>query len=208
MLILSFLGACGDTSSDSAIEKETESERVNLITPFQEQLVGVFDSAEQAQSDTTYYAVRLSTCTVDAPEIGETVLYVEQALVETPMSPYRQRLYKLEQPNENTVQSSIYELSNPDQAAGLCNETGLRSFAEDEVIIKIGCEVVLQWDGEGFFGTTEEGACLSSLNGASYATSEVLTRPDRIESWDRGWFTNGNQAWGAIAGAYIFKRRE
>ena len=171
-------------------------------------MTGTFDSAEQAASNPTYYAVQLKACEVEAPEIGDTVLYVEQALVDSPNSPYRQRLYLLEEVEGETVKSSIFELTAPNAAIGLCDSETVGSFSASETILKDGCEVVLSWDGEGFVGQTGEASCPSDLNGSSYATSEVLTRPDRIESWDRGWFDNGSQAWGATAGAYVFLRRE
>ena len=210
MNILFFLWACSGKSDDTATEPSEldTTDDFSVIQEFENQLVGTFDSSEQALSNPTYYAVQLKACRVEAPELGDNVLYIEQALVDTPNAPYRQRLYLLETIDEDTVQSSIFELTNPNAAVGLCNTDELGSFSASDAILKAGCEVILDWDGEGFLGETGEASCPSDLNGASYATSEVLTRPDRIESWDRGWFDNGTQAWGATAGAYIFIRRE
>ena len=56
-------------------------------------LSGTFDSSEQAAEDYSYYAVQLVACPVEAPELGANVLYIEQALADTPEDPYRQRLY-------------------------------------------------------------------------------------------------------------------
>ena len=200
--------ACSDKTSDTASSIGDNISEFEVMDEFTKQLVGTFDSAEQAANNPSYYAVQLKACAVQSPEIGEAVLYVEQALVDTPNSPYRQRLYLLEQVDGTTVQSSIFELTAPSNAIGLCDEDSVGTFAASDAILKAGCEVMLSWDGEGFVGQTEAVSCLSDLNGSSYATSEVLTRPDRIESWDRGWFDNGSQAWGATEGAYIFLRRE
>ena len=47
----------------------------------------------------------------------------------------------------------------------------------------------------------------SVLYGESYAQSQVDVKPDRVESWDRGFDTEGNHIWGAEKGGYIFLRQ-
>ena len=46
-----------------------------------------------------------------------------------------------------------------------------------------------------------------SARGASYATSEVELREERITSWDRGYDGEGLQVWGATEGPYRFDRQ-
>ena len=138
--------------------------------------------------------------------MGDYVLYVEQALVSSSQSPYRQRLYVLEEREESVVRSNIYTLNNEDALIGLCASSEIASFTVEDAALKEGCHVDLAWNGTGFEGQTEEGTCLSDMNGASYATSIVTTSPDIIESWDRGWDDNGQQVWGAPDGAYLFQR--
>lgn len=166
-------------------------------------LTGRFDSSAQATEDPSYYAVSLVACEVEAPELGDDVLYIEQALVSALDDPYRQRFYALSAA-EGVVTSVIWELDRPRKGIGLCDGTGELS----DPILREGCDVTLVRDDEGFVGSTVDGACSSDLNGASYATSEVLLRPDRIESWDRGFDDDGQQIWGATAGAYVFLRLE
>jgi hypothetical protein len=48
--------------------------------------------------------------------------------------------------------------------------------------------------------------CGSTLNGASYATSEVLLESTLLLSWDRGFDARDQQVWGATAGGYVFDR--
>lgn len=203
MLVLLTL-ACVEVEEKEETEKEETVDYVELAV---EHLEGRFDSQEQSEADWNYYAISLVMCQVDAPEIGDTVLYVEQAQMESLDQPYRQRLYLLEAGEEGEVVSSVYELNNPADAIGLCDgEQG--SFTADEVELKDGCAVYLSWDGEGFYGETETGTCASSLNGASYATSIVEMDMGQISSWDQGWDDQDNQVWGAVDGAYIFKRTE
>lgn len=65
----------------------------------------------------------------------------------------------------------------------------------------------MTWDTDHFSGQTHERDCPSSLNGASFASSEVELRSDQMSSWDRGYDADGAQVWGATAGPYRFVRR-
>ena len=201
MLFLNLFLACGEKTSD------TSEASFDVLSEFEAQLSGRFTSEAQSREDPSYFAVQLQACTVDAPELGEHVLYVEQALVDDVQSPYRQRLYVLEEIEEGTkVRSNIYTLTNEDSVIGLCNQTEMATFSASEATLKEGCHVELTWNGTGFNGQTEEGTCPSDMNGASYATSVVTTTPNTIESWDQGWNDQGEQMWGAVSGAYIFDR--
>lgn len=202
MLLSLFVFACSET------ESTPEDISPSVLEEFEAQLAGRFTSEEQSNSDMSYYAVQLHACPVDVPELGENVLYIEQALVENLSSPYRQRFYVLSDQGDNWVRSEIYTLDNEDSFVGLCNDTEIASFSADVATLKDGCHVDLQWDGTGFSGQTEESSCSSDMNGASYATSIVETTPNQITSWDQGWDAQGNQVWGAVAGAYVFDRKE
>jgi CpeT protein len=196
--------ACTATNPvvDSTADTAPVFDGVALLS---ERLSGRFDSADQAEADPSYYAVSLLGCPVDAPELGEHVLYIEQALTTNLAAPYRQRLYVLSE-SDGVYVSAIYTLANEGAAIGLCDRA-TATFSSGEATLKSGCEVKLTWDGEHFEGGTDLGTCASTLNGASYATSEVLITEDRIESWDRGYDDGDDQIWGATAGAYIFVRR-
>ena len=126
-------------------------------------------------------------------------------------SPYRQRIYHLDniksEEDSFSVRSTVYSINQESALVGLCNRTDVVSLDVSELILREGCHVDLTWNGEGFEGSTEGESCQSSLNGSAYATSEVKTTPDRIESWDRGWDAQGTQVWGAVNGAYLFDRK-
>lgn len=174
-------------------------------------LTGRFDSKDQADTAPAYYAVQLQTCVVSAPELGERVLYVEQALMTKLGSPYRQRLFAIEgvagTPSE--VESRVYELTQPKAAVGLCSQDPSKTFTAADAIAREGCTVRLSWNAEAkaFVGGTNGKACASDLNGASYATSEVTLDAEGLESWDRGYDSSDVQVWGAVNGAYEFVRR-
>ena len=75
----------------------------------------------------------------------------------------------------------------------------------DSPVLREGCKVVLYRVDEGYFeGSTVDNNCNSNLHGASYATSEVIIKEDRLISWDRGFDENDKQVWGAEKGGYVF----
>jgi hypothetical protein len=157
----------------------------------------------------SYFAVQLDTCPVDAPELGERVLYVEQAVMDQLDQPYRQRLYVVEPGPDREFQavSRVFELNEPQAFAGACGEPARRTIGAAEAFERQGCLVALSWEGDHYGGSTPGTACKSDLNGALYATSEVALFPAAFLSWDRGFNAAGQQVWGATDGAYVFERR-
>jgi hypothetical protein len=169
-------------------------------------LTGTFDSAAQAEEDPRYFAISLLTCRVDAPDLGELVLYVEQAMMGG--EPYRQRLYVViaDEPIVQNAHTEIYTFLDPGSVVGLCDRPGA-SVAPQAAELREGCDVQMSWDGERMVGGTVGDGCASELNGARYATSEVTLTEDWLDSWDRGFDASGTQVWGAQAGPYRFDRR-
>jgi CpeT protein len=191
-------------------DRPPEVESFDIMQTLADYLSGEFDSSQQVSDDPSYYEIQLITCAVDAPELGGRVLYVEQASMDTPTQPYRQRLYVLHGDAEaGTAGTTIFELADPLAAVGLCDDDEVASFDDADASEREGCGVELTWHEQD--GTLEGGtlglACSSSLGGASYATSEILLTGDRIESWDRGFDAVDAQVWGATAGPYVFDRR-
>jgi CpeT protein len=172
-------------------------------------LEGRFDSSAQEKADPQYFAIQLWMCRVEAPELGEHVLYVEQAMMSSKWKPYRQRLYVVEplEPASLKAVSRVFELKDPDAVIGLCEKDESVSFTAAMVEERQGCHVALEWTGEGFVGGTHGKGCGSTLNGASYATSKVELYADRLTSWDQGFNGDDVQVWGATAGPYIFDRK-
>ena len=187
--------------------EDTTTDETLVVRAF-DWLNGRFDSADQARQNPAYFSIQLDSCRVEAPDIGEHVLYVEQASMNSLNEPYRQRLYHIQAGENGEITSTIYSLNNPRAAIGLCSRDGTANFSATDVSEREGCTVFLTWNGDEFVGSTRGEACSSNLGGASYATSEVILRADSLESWDRGFDANGLQVWGATAGAYVFVRRD
>jgi CpeT protein len=173
-------------------------------------LQGTFDSEAQSQTSPAYFAVGLRICPVSAPELGERVLYVEQALLSSPSAPYRQRLYVIEPTPgmEQTMgRSRVLELAEPSSHVGTCDDPAAALFTAQDASELVGCHVDLAWDGEQLVGGTDGASCASDFQGATYATSEVTLTAERLESWDRGFDESGEQVWGATQGPYVFDRK-
>lgn len=175
-------------------------------------LTGQWDTAEQALVDSRFYDIHLSICPAAAPELGSRVLYVEQAMASTLQAPYRQRLYVVEPVPDGlstAARSRVFELANPAAAIGACARATPPAFGAADAVERPGCTVTLSWDErtQAFSGGTNGRDCLSSLRGATYATTEVLLDRTRLDSLDRGWSASDAQVWGSTFGPYLFVRK-
>lgn len=182
-------------------------------------LEGTFDSTEQSRSDSAYLAISLVACRVAVPELGARVLYVEQARVGG--APYRQRLYVVEAVSASSARSRVFEPADPAPLRGLCAAAPPRPLRAADFAEREGCAVEMHWTGPRYEGSTPDARwtgerlvpapegprCSSSLNGASYVSSEVTVRSDGLRAWDRGFDATGQQVWGAVKGGYEFVRR-
>ena len=170
-----------------------------------EYLVGVFNSEEQSIQDPSYYNVQLTHCYSHSPQLGENVLYVEQALVGS--TPYRQRVYVIrpfDDPSEGAI-SEVWKVIAPHMFIGFCDDP--REIRPHELELAEGCESYLTLAAGEFVGGTDGASCLNDFGGALYATSEITVDEDSLTSWDRGYNASDIQVWGAVFGPYIFERR-
>jgi CpeT protein len=171
-------------------------------------LTGRYDSSKQAAADRSYYAINLTMCPVDAPQYGARTLYVEQAMAGR--APYRQRLYVVEAVAGEPTKalSKVFEFDQPDAMIGFCKSGKAALPSGVAATEKTGCGVVLTWnaDASTFTGGTTDKRCASTLNGASYTSSEVTMESARMVTWDRGFDAQDKQVWGATKGGYVFDR--
>jgi CpeT protein len=172
-------------------------------------MTGLFSSAHQAAADTNYFDIRLRMAPIWTSRTDGRWLYVEQAVVTALERPYRQRVYRVTGPDAGGAFSSeVYALPGPRRFAGAWRQPEpLKQLTPDSLLAREGCAVVLRRAPDGSFtGGTEGHGCASDLRGAAYATSEVTVGPDGLVSWDRGFASDGTQAWGATGGGYVFER--
>lgn len=195
-----------DAGVETAVEVGDDGAKTDRAAELERFLTGRFDSVAQSKSDLSYFAIQLETCKVAAPALGEHVLYVEQARMETLGAPYRQRLYVIEATADG-ARSRVFELAAAAAARGLCKDPARITFTPTMVTERAGCAVHVRWEADRFVGGTLGKECPSELSGATYATSEVTIDVAGMRSWDRGFDDAGVQKWGAVKGPYVFERR-
>ena len=169
-------------------------------------MAGEFSSEVQSKQDTTYFHIMLRMKPLWKKRSDGYWFYVEQSIASMQTKPYRQRVYHLYLNDDSTVVSKVYEIKNPAKyTGGWAEPSKLAGLSPDSLVDRQGCSIFLHKRGKKIFsGSTPGKACLSSLRGAAYATSEVTVYPDKLVSWDRGWDKEDKQVWGAKKGGYIF----
>ena len=205
----SLLGLAGCATTDTADVAPADETALQLLTSY---LTGSFSSAAQAAEDERFFDIRLETVRI-WPERDDGVwLYVEQAAAPSLDQPYRQRVYRLSVEGPGLYRSRVYTFGDPSRVAGLWRTPAAfeETLSPRELELREGCAIHLTLEQRGveqvFVGGTNGTDCESSLQGAAYATSEVVLRPDELLTWDRGYDAGGQQVWGAKAGPYRFER--
>jgi hypothetical protein len=172
-------------------------------------LAGSYSSAAQAAADPEFFEVELHMAPIWSDRNDGSWLYVEQAMASAADRPYRQRIYQVIDAGDGAVLSMVYELPNAADRVGAWRAPeAFMSDSPDLLVRRDGCVIRLSPDGPSWKGSTNGRDCLSTLRGASYATSEVRLFEDRIETWDRGFDADDRQVWGATKGPYVFVKRK
>lgn len=171
---------------------------------------GTFTSAAQSKLDSTYFDIHLNMKQIWKEKKDGYWLYVEQAGAQALDKPYRQRVYHLYQQDEKTIVSQVYEMEKPLRFVGEWKKKNpLGQLTSDSLKSREGCAIYLHKNSKGeFYGSTPGKECLSSLRGATYATSEVKISKELILSWDRGFDIVNRQVWGATKAGYRFIRKK
>ena len=167
---------------------------------------GSFTSEQQSKNDSDFFDIHLQMKPIWEERKDGFWLYVEQAIVSALEKPYRQRIYHVNLLNDTTIISEVFEMKSPMRFAGAYkNVAVLNSLTLDSLEARAGCGILLHARSNAtFVGSTKNQDCLSSLRGASYATSEVVIHKQLLVSWDRGWDATGKQVWGAVKSGYQF----
>lgn len=170
---------------------------------------GHFSSEEQAIEDSSFFNINLVMFPIWEKNKEAKWLYVEQAVTEYIDRPYRQRVYRLSKTADNMMESRVFALNNPAKYIhGWDNPDIFNQITPDSLVLRQGCAVYLKKKGNCFTGSTNDKDCVSTLRGATYATSIVTVCEDEVVSWDQGWDSSDEQVWGAVKEGYVFKRKK
>jgi hypothetical protein len=185
-----------------------QAQRTRALEQLATTMAGSYTSAAQAQADSSYFEIELEMVRIWPKRRDGAWFYVEQATAASKEKPYRQRVYHLHEVNDSTFVSRILTIKGGAALFGAYKDpVKLATLSPDSLVALEGCDITLQQRGQGYAGSTVEGRCPSTREGAAFTTSEVMLYPDRMVSWDRGWDTRGEQVWGATKGGYIFIKR-
>ncbi len=172
---------------------------------------GHYDSRDQAAADKTYFQIALAMVPIWPQRSDGHWLYVEQAMADTPDTPYRQRAYRVYNGKDGEVISEVYTFAEPERFVQGWRSGALAGLRHDMLQLRTGCAVHLRQSdavqSAAWQGRTVGNGCASERSGAAYATAEVRLEAGRMSSWDRGFDAAGKQMWGATAGAYVFVKR-
>ncbi len=138
-------------------------------------------------------------------------LYVEQTMAAQPERPFRQRVYKLTAHPDGTLESAVFLIpADPLRYAGAWHDPArFTALRPENLTLRAGCSLSLRRNPDGSFaGGTRANTCASDLEGAAYATSDVMYFADRLVIWDRGFDASGKQVWGPAKGGYEFVRMQ
>lgn len=167
---------------------------------------GSYSSEEQHKADTAFYDIRLKIVPIWKDRTDAIWLYVEQAVAGKEDRPYRQRVYRLTEPQTGSFESAVYTLNGPSRFVG--NVALVNKITPDSLQLRDGCAVLLQKVGKKKFeGKTGDTSCPSDMRNAAFATSIVTLTPSLLASWDRGFNREGQQVWGSEKGAYLFRKK-
>ena len=205
ILVIFILAIVYNCKNEHKQDVQSTSEDVELKELFT-LMQGSFNSEIQSQVDSAYYNISLHMYPIW--EDQGYFLYVEQALNRMQNRPYRQRIYELTRLSDSTFSSAVYTLNADSLWVGKWKTpVAFDSISLKDIALKEGCEVILKRISENhFMGKTGDTTCVSTMNGASFARSEVEILEDKVISWDRGFDANGDYVWGAEKGPYIFNK--
>ncbi len=202
IIIFAVLLLSGCTASKKINSIDTQDIELNKLVSLME---GNFSSELQSKTDTTYFNISLIMTQIWNSRTDGKWLYVEQAVATQLDKPYRQRVYRLQNPSKGIFTSEIYTIKDALSFAGLQNNPSKKDkLTFDFIELKEGCTVTLEKNNDTYIGGTDADKCPSDLRGAKYATTKIVLKNRSLESWDQGFDANGKQVWGATQGGYIF----
>ncbi|MFN3926082.1 MAG: chromophore lyase CpcT/CpeT [Pseudanabaenaceae cyanobacterium] len=175
-------------------------------------LAGDFSNWEQAIENPPFFAhVRVCMRPLPVPPTPTGVwLYVEQAYDYELHIPYRTAVLHLQEQGADLVIVN-YKLKNPQAYFGSARQPDrLAQITIHDLEQQCGCNMLIQHKGNEFTGVIEPGkkCCVQRKGRDTYLHSEFTVGADFFRSWDQGFdLVTNERVWGAIAGAFEFRKR-
>ncbi|PZV15779.1 MAG: chorismate mutase [Leptolyngbya sp.] len=177
-------------------------------------LTGKMDTSAQAIANSKAPNVQMTTCRIEltTPADPQSIfLYQEQAMSTSLDKPYRQRFLQISpSPLSQSVRSRSYKPTDPTRWSGLCDRAA-DSIERTVNLSDLGtpvCNVFLKRVDTGYMGNTPIDGCPANVRGAVRITNHIELTIASMNTWDRGFDTQGKQVWGAKTESYQFRRKE
>jgi hypothetical protein len=184
-----------------------------VATPILDRLVtyltGNFSTADQARGDQNFRDITLHVIPIWTDRTDGPWLYGEQILTEIPDHPYRQRIYQIIARPDGAIAIRLFDPPDPIAITGAWKDPALLAkLTPTSLSTCEGCNLILRVQPDGSFkGGTEGKACLNTLRGASYATTEITVSELETVTWERGYNASDIQVWGSTRGDFVFKKQ-
>lgn len=193
----------------------------SLLLTLADYLAGEFDNRDQAIAEPTWYVpLRLWQRPVSLFSEDSLTLFAEQANVVNPDYPYRQRLLRLcqaEDQDQSTLQVQYYAFNDPGSFKGAGEKPELlRHLTTDQIERLPGCR--LNVAVESLSPTTyrftasllpESRCCFSDHGKIRQVSLGFAASPEILLSYDKGIDPETGQGlWGALMGPYRFIKRQ
>ncbi len=190
-----FLTVTLDPKSHAATITSTPpiSFQVNQVSQW---FTGLFDNTKQVTSNPIVPPITMSNCQVklvggELMEKTETV-YLEQT---TGGFPFRVRLYSFFSNDDSQVTISINRFLDETSLLGLCDRPQSEQIINATNIDTFSCEVNLSWISNSYVGSNAPVGCSTTFPGGK-VVSDVLIKPNLVESLDRIFDGNGDLLFG------------
>jgi hypothetical protein len=169
-----------------------------------------FSNQAQAFENPPFFAhIRVCMRPLPVELMNGVSLIVEQAYDYALNEPYRLRVFKLIT-KDGRIEIETHTIKGEEKYYGASRDLQrLRQLTAAEIELMPGCNMQVEWTGQGFKGKVEPGkACLVVRKGkTTYLDNEFEIDEHKLISRDRGRDPKTDeQVWGSVAGPFEFVR--
>lgn len=169
-----------------------------------------FSNQEQAFENPPFYAhIRVCMRPLPPNVVSGVGFFVEQAYDYALHDPYRLRVLNLIT-REGRIEIENYTVKNEADWYGAARDRKRLELLTPDQLEKLpGCNMQVEWVGQGFKGKVEPGkACVVVRKGmTTYLDSEFEIDEEKFISHDRGRDPDTDEhVWGSVAGPFYFVR--